>query len=1215
MLVAPAALMLAAGPAQADCTPSAGTLITPTNGSTVTCDTTAPNPFIAQQIGDGSTNATVEVEANAVIDTSTAFGNRSIFLSSATVTLADNAEITELSSGDGVIRTFGDATVELNGTNSRIKAGGSGIISNNDADIELNGDNARIEAAGAGILTFNDAAVALNGDNVLIVSDTTAIVAVNTATVTIGANAQIIADNDDDSAAQDGINGQGGTIVSHGLIQTGSTGTSGDHSIEFTGGASNDSVTLHTGSNLLSPNGADLGGGTDTLTLEGNNSEDEEFLNLENIVMNGTSWTLSNTLDVDNITINSGTLSDAGGALTTDALTLNGTGAALNNGVEGIEGNAGGGDTITLQGAGSEDDALSGFETLNIDANATGWTMTGNTNFTDMNLNSGKFTIGSSDFDVTGSVDLANNTELVIASGVTFDSAQIGDGSTDFTLTLEDGASIDLSGVVNWSAALVQNGTVNLGDNSSVIDTDAGDSGIYASFGDLNITLGDNVRVEADSSAIAAEPGTNNITTGSNAEIISHNADAIYTDGTPVIADIGANSEVRAENFAITSNDADITATIRSGTLVVGDSDGDGDGNGIHAEDGNHSVVIYGAVRSGSDGGAGGDHSLFLDGNDSSLTLHTGSNLESPNGADLGRGDDSDTLTLEGNNTEDELFLNVETVEVNADDTGWTLASDSTFNDINVNTGLFKIGAGNTLTINNLMTIDNGATFGGTGQAGGHVTNNGTVAPGNSIGTTVIGGNFTQGAGGELVIELDDGGQIDLLTVTGNANLDGTLSFTTIDGDFTTGTPLTFMTAAAVNGSFATIDTSGLNLGSLYDVTVVVDTTSTITIEELSTASLIAGSNVTSGNAAAGLDAGFAADPTGTAGLKTAINNLGSTAAIDDAINSASGTVRNIAVESASTAMAKSAATARGRMSAARGGASGVSSGNEIKGPNVTWWMEGLGGFGQIETDSVARGAEYDVWGAAAGAEKQISAAFLAGLYASWSDVESEINGLDDRAESDVYQLGLYTSWQQGRFVYDGLLAGSYMSVDTLRPTSTGNAQGEYDGWGLHGQIRAGVEVRPPDPAPVPDVLVMPYFGAEASVIGSDDYRETGAGVQNMRFEAATTTTVNMLLGAEISGDFDLPRNFTFRPAIDIAWAHNFADQNSRVNSAFTVSPTATAFTGEGPERNRDAARIGLGLALEAPGEQAFTTYAGYNAHISGDHDDHAFTAGLKLHW
>lgn len=95
--------------------------------------------------------------------------------------------------------------------------------------------------------------------------------------------------------------------------------------------------------------------------------------------------------------------------------------------------------------------------------------------------------------------------------------------------------------------------------------------------------------------------------------------------------------------------------------------------------------------------------------------------------------------------------------------------------------------SGGTLAVNgNLsgpVTLTGTGTLAGTGTVTGNtgqVTNtSGTVAPGNSPGTLAIAGNYTQGASGTLAIEVDGttpGTQFDVLTVSGTANLDGTVA-------------------------------------------------------------------------------------------------------------------------------------------------------------------------------------------------------------------------------------------------------------------------------------------------------------------------------------------------------------------------------------------------------------------------------------------------------
>jgi autotransporter-associated beta strand protein len=137
-----------------------------------------------------------------------------------------------------------------------------------------------------------------------------------------------------------------------------------------------------------------------------------------------------------------------------------------------------------------------------------------------------------------------------------------------------------------------------------------------------------------------------------------------------------------------------------------------------------------------------------------------------------------------------------------------TFANNFTLGALNAAAGRTRINA--VATTN--ATVASGATLDGTGRIVGNLLNNGTVAPGNSIGTLTVQGNYTQNAGSVLEIEFDANGNIDLLDVTGNAVLNGgTVRFVSIGG--AEGQGGTFLNAGgSVTGTFATIETVGAQL-------------------------------------------------------------------------------------------------------------------------------------------------------------------------------------------------------------------------------------------------------------------------------------------------------------------------------------------------------------------------------------------------------------------
>ena len=65
-----------------------------------------------------------------------------------------------------------------------------------------------------------------------------------------------------------------------------------------------------------------------------------------------------------------------------------------------------------------------------------------------------------------------------------------------------------------------------------------------------------------------------------------------------------------------------------------------------------------------------------------------------------------------------------------------------------------------------------GGSLGGSGSVAGLTANDATLAPGNSIGTLTVTGNFVQN-GGTYQVEANAAGQSDRINVTGSATING----------------------------------------------------------------------------------------------------------------------------------------------------------------------------------------------------------------------------------------------------------------------------------------------------------------------------------------------------------------------------------------------------------------------------------------------------------
>jgi autotransporter-associated beta strand protein len=109
------------------------------------------------------------------------------------------------------------------------------------------------------------------------------------------------------------------------------------------------------------------------------------------------------------------------------------------------------------------------------------------------------------------------------------------------------------------------------------------------------------------------------------------------------------------------------------------------------------------------------------------------------------------------------------------------------------------------------LTVDPGALVGGTGFLP-TTTINGTLSPGNSIGTITVSGNLAFGAGGQYVVEVSPTAA-DRTNVTGTATLNGTVLAIFAPGSYITRQYTILSAAGGRIGAFSALTTTGLPPG------------------------------------------------------------------------------------------------------------------------------------------------------------------------------------------------------------------------------------------------------------------------------------------------------------------------------------------------------------------------------------------------------------------
>ena len=476
-----------------------------------------------------------------------------------------------------------------------------------------------------------------------------------------------------------------------------------------------------------------------------------------------------------------------------------------------------------------------------------------------------------------------------------------------------------------------------------------------------------------------------------------------------------------------------------------------------------------------------------------------------------------------------------------------------------------------------------GGTLGGFGTITGTVTNSGgMVSPGSGGALRVI-GNYVQGTGGILAIQVAPSAAAKL-AATGTAALAGALAVTAQPGNYVVGTKYAIVTAGSgITGTFG--QTSGLTSPAASFTLSYASNEVDLTV--LSNGNPGLGSLI--GLASAGLSSGHAI--VSVLGEQIfATHGAGATA-----LAQGPGVAR---VQLAS--LDPVATLAQGPAPQPFGAASPWSA-----------WLSGFGVFGDVGGNATTGRLNYTTGGTTLGIDDRLDPSFLAGAFFSYANTGSSVSGVAGNGTINSYAVGIYGSRTFERLYVDAMLGYAYQD-DTLQRTiagsgiSTSTARAGTQGNLFLSSIETGRSYDLPE-----RVVATPFIGLQASAIDQASFTETGAGAFNLAVGGQSQSSVRSQLGTRLARDVELAGLVT-TVGVKLGWAHEFSDTGSTTTASFAGAPGAN-FTVQGAQRGRDSALVGVGIATKLDPQSS--VYLRYDGDLNGTDNAHAVIGGVRLTW
>lgn len=570
-------------------------------------------------------------------------------------------------------------------------------------------------------------------------------------------------------------------------------------------------------------------------------------------------------------------------------------------------------------------------------------------------------------------------------------------------------------------------------------------------------------------------------------------------------------------------------------------------------------------------------------------------------------GDGTDTMTFSGTGAIGiTQIANFEAFSKEEDGT-WTLTGTGSLGaDVAVNGGMLAVAG----TLSDDVTVGSLGGLMGSGTVVGSVTNSGRVAPGNSIGTLTIDGDYTHAAGAVYEVEVNADGESDLLNVTGNATIEGgTVSVLAEEGSYEQSTDYLILHAdGSLTGTFDTVTSNLAFLDptlsySLYNVTLTLDRNQTSFLDIAQTYNQIAVAEV--------LD-------------EASLTATGDTQTVIDALMPLTAEEARLGFDQMGGAvytafpMVDVDRTYRYMRTLFHGSGAGRLPQGEVAGPGATrqnvgpWglWIDGQATYGERDGDDIASRFDYRVGSAAFGADYAFSETFRAGLSVGYADTQIDYDDLCDEGDVDSYQVALYGVQQSGPTYLEGALFYGYNDYEMTRQIDFGTlereARGDYSGYELAGYFEAGYKLL------TQGMEIRPMASIFALSHHQDGFSETGADAINIEADSQDYWSLKSTLGVGIAKQFGRPDHFTWRPQALVGWVHEFGDDRYEMDARYADVP-ADEYNVRSDSVDRDSALLGVGVTARM-GERTQLVFF-YDALVKSAYTEHALTAGLGYVW
>jgi outer membrane autotransporter protein len=267
----------------------------------------------------------------------------------------------------------------------------------------------------------------------------------------------------------------------------------------------------------------------------------------------------------------------------------------------------------------------------------------------------------------------------------------------------------------------------------------------------------------------------------------------------------------------------------------------------------------------------------------------------------------------------------------------------------------------------------------------------------------------------------------------------------------------------------------------------------------------------------------------------------------------------------------------------------------------LTFWAQGLGGWGHSDSDGNAASLTNRFGGFLSGVDGRLGETWRAGLVAGYVRSDLNVGARSSSAGIDSVQFGGYAAGRVGAFNVRGGVSYSLDSIDTSRaiffPGFTDQAKARFHGnvGQVFGEVGYGMAFN--------RMAVEPIAGLAYVHLHDNSFLESG-GVAALSGSSGNEDTGYSTLGVRVATAVPFADGTVLVPRGSLQWQYAFGDVTP--GAALAFQGTGTAFSIAGVPIARNTALIEGGF------DWRFTPQAKLGAFYQGELAAHAQTHAIK---